>query len=269
MIPKIIHYCWFGKNPLPEDAIKCINSWKKYCPYYKIIQWNEYNYDINKNRYIMDAYKEKKWAFVSDYARVDVVNQYGGIYMDTDVELVKPLDQFLNDTMFCGWEERGKYYIAKNPNYENSVNFGLGYGSEKNNLILEDIISYYNKISFYNEDGSLNLIACPHYQTEILKKYGLDDTKRTYQKLKHCTVYPEDYFSPKSITTGKINLTSNTVSIHHFSMSWVDENAKKYQELEWKLQNYLNYRLAKYLVKIISMPYRIKKRIIKIFKNEV
>ena len=97
MIPKVIHYCWFGGNSLPEEAKRCIESWKKYCPDYKIIEWNENNYDVNSNEYMKAAYKEKKWAFVSDYARIDVVYKYGGIYMDTDVELVKELDSFLND----------------------------------------------------------------------------------------------------------------------------------------------------------------------------
>lgn len=267
MIPKIIHYCWFGKNPLPEDAVKCINSWKKYCPDYKIIQWNEDNYNINKNKYIADAYKEKKWAFVSDYARIDVVNQYGGVYMDTDVELIKSLEAFLNDKMFCGWEERDKYYIARNPQYENSVATGLGFGSEANNPILDDMLKFYDKLSFYNDDGSLNLVACPHYQTQIMKKYGLDDSKRTYQKLNYCTVYPEDYFSPKSITTGKINITENTVSIHHFSMSWISPEEKKYQDLEWKLQDFLSYKWAKRIVKCVSIPYKIKKRINKCLKK--
>ena len=99
MIPKVIHYCWFGGNPLPEEAKRCIESWKKYCPDYKIIEWNENNYDVNSNEYMKSAYKEKKWAFVSDYARIDVVYKYGGIYMDTDVELVKGLDNLLNDRM--------------------------------------------------------------------------------------------------------------------------------------------------------------------------
>ena len=106
MIPKVIHYCWFGGNSLPEEAKRCIESWKKYCPDYKIIEWNENNYDVNSNEYMKAAYKEKKWAFVSDYARIDVVYKYGGIYMDTDVELVKELDSFLKDRMYCGWEMR-------------------------------------------------------------------------------------------------------------------------------------------------------------------
>ena len=106
MIPKVIHYCWFGKNELPEDAKRCIASWKKFCPDYEIIEWNETNYDVRKNKYMSDAYDEKKWAFVSDYARIDIIYNYGGIYLDTDVELLRPLDELLKDKMFCGWESR-------------------------------------------------------------------------------------------------------------------------------------------------------------------
>lgn len=265
MIPKIIHYCWFGGNPLPPSALKCIESWKKYCPDYKIIEWNESNYDVNKNRYMSDAYKEKKWAFVSDYARLDVIYQYGGVYFDTDVELIKPIDYLLKNKLFCGWEERDQNYRLKYPNFENSVNFGLGYGAEKGNIILRDILDLYDHLSFYNTDGSLNLVACPHYQTEILNKYGLDDSRRTLQRLKFATVYPEDFFSPKSITTGKINLTKNTVSIHHFSMSWISPNEKRLQELEWKLQTHMSYKLAKIIVRICSIPTKVTQLVKKNF----
>ena len=110
MIPKVIHYCWFGKNPLPDDAKKCIESWKKYCPDYEIIEWNESNYDITKNKYMESAYKEKKWAFVSDYARVDVIYQYGGIYLDTDVEVKKSFNDLLDNDSIWGFEE--KNFIA-------------------------------------------------------------------------------------------------------------------------------------------------------------
>ena len=153
MIPKVIHYCWFGGNPLPEEAKRCIESWKKYCPDYKIIEWNENNYDVNSNEYMKAAYKEKKWAFVSDYARIDVVYKYGGIYMDTDVELVKELDSFLNDRMYCGWEMRDPLLDKLGRSYENSVAFGLGFGAEKGHPALKKILDLYDRISFYNEDG--------------------------------------------------------------------------------------------------------------------
>lgn len=253
MIPKIIHYCWFGKNKLPEDAKKCIESWKKFCPEYKIIEWNEDNYDVRKNKYMSQAYDEKMWAFVSDYARIDIINQYGGIYLDTDVELIKPLDKFLSDKMFCGWESRD---LTQNENMENSVAFGLGYGSEKNNPILIEILKLYDELNFINPDGTLNLIACPHYQTVVLKEFGLDDKKRSYQKLKDATIYPETVFSPKSMTTGEINITYDTVSIHHFSASWTGKGNKFFKKMERKLSTKIGDKYSRGVIKCISLPYR-------------
>ena len=261
MIPKKIHYCWFGRNPLPDDAQKCINSWRKYCPNYEIIQWNEDNYDITKNQYMKDAYNAKKWAFVSDYARVDIIYQHGGIYMDTDVELIKPLDNFLEHGLFAGWENRDAMMDKMNIDYENSVNFGLGYGAIKNHPILKDILDLYETLSFYNPDGTMNLLACPVYQTNILKKYGLNDSKRTYQTFHDISIYPETYFSPKSQLTGEIILSSKTVSIHHFSMSWQDKNDKKYRELEWKLTSKIGYKSARRIVRLISLPHRVKRKV--------
>ena len=268
MIPKIIHYCWFGKNPLPEDAKRCIDSWRKYCPDYKIIEWNESNYDVTSNEYMKAAYMEKKWAFVSDYVRIDVVYKYGGIYMDTDVELVKSLDELLNERMYCGWEMRDPLLDKMGVSYENSVAFGLGFGAEKGHKALKKILDLYKDISFYNEDGTLNLMACPHYQTEVLKEFGLDDTRRTYQCLKEgIVVYEEDVFSPKSPLTGKIVITDKTISIHQFSMTWVDERERKLQNMEWQLTEYFGYSFAHKVTKILSLPYRVKKKIKKIMNK--
>ena len=124
MIPKVIHYCWFGGNELPELAMKCIDSWKKFCPDYEIKQWNEKNYDLDSSRYIKEAYKNKKWAFVSDYARLDIIYNNGGIYLDTDVELIGKLDEFLDEKCFLA-AEREEY-----------VNTGLGFGAEKGNVVI-------------------------------------------------------------------------------------------------------------------------------------
>lgn len=266
MIPKVIHYCWFGKNPLTDDAKKCIESWKKYCPDYKIIEWNENNYDITKNKYMQNAYKEKKWAFVSDYARVDVVYQYGGIYLDTDVELIKTIDDLLDVEMFCGWESRDILLDKKNISYENSVNFGLGYGSVKGHGILKKILDIYDNLNFYNADGTMNLVACPKYQTNALKEWGLDDSKRIYQELEGVRVYPEDWFSPKSAFTGKINVTDNTRSIHHFSMSWINKTDRNIQNLEWRLTELVGYSIAEKITKIVSIPYKVKRKFIRNIK---
>lgn len=264
MIPKVIHFCWFGGNPISDEAKKCIESWKKYCPDYKIIEWNEETYDVTKSRYMNDAFNEKKWAFVSDYARVDIIYHYGGIYMDTDVELIKPLDTLLDCDLYGGWESRDDQICTE---YENSVNFGLGFGAVKGHPVLRDILRLYDTLSFYNSDGSMNLVACPHYQTLILKKYGIDDSKRTMQCVSGIMIYPEDYFSPKSQITGEIRVTENTVSIHHFSMTWQDPRNVRFQRLEWNLTQYVGYKKAHCIVRVISLPYRAVSKIRKILGN--
>ena len=265
MIQKVIHYCWFGGNPLPKFAKKCIASWRKHCPDYKIVEWNEKNYDVTKNKYMYDAFLAKKWAFVSDYARIDIIYNFGGIYLDTDVELIKPLDKFLNMSMFCGWEERDAILDHNNISYENSINFGLGFGAVKGHPILKEILELYDKINFYDENGKMNLMACPHYQTMILKKYGLDDTKRSFQILEKDTyVFPEDYFSPKSQTTGVIKITNNTISIHHFSETWISPGQRIICKVEKNLRLIFPYKAASFFTKIILLPIFI---FIKIKKN--
>ena len=249
MIDRVIHYCWFGGNPIGEDLQRCIDSWKKYCPDYQIVRWDESNYDVHKNQYMSDAYKEKKWSFVSDYARLDIIYQHGGIYLDTDVELLKSLDDFLKYEMFCGFESRDDLMDQHGIAYEESVNFGLGYGAEKGHPILKAMLDYYEGLSFYREDGSLNLLACPVYQTEVLRRYGLI-TNRKFQQIQHCTVFPAEVFSPKSYLTGKISITPETVSIHHFKVSWADEEGRKNLELEWKYCQKYGYTAMRIIMKV-------------------
>ena len=251
---------------MPQSAKACIASWKKYCPDYEIMQWNEDNYDVSKNRYMASAYAEKMWAFVSDYARVDIVYQHGGIYLDTDVELLKSMDSLLGDGMFAGWE---KYDVQDDANtgkkpHRNSVAFGLGFGAEKGHPILRDLLALYEQVSFYNPDGTKNLTACPYYQTKILKQYGLDDSQRIYQRLCNAVVYPEDVFSPKSYYSGKTELTRDTISIHHYSMSWHNKTSLWLTEIGWKLTSKLNYTAARRIVRVISLPYRIARKAIHI-----
>ena len=255
MIEKVIHYCWFGGQPLPKKVKNCIHSWEKMCPDYKIIEWNEKNYNIKKNKYMYDAYLAKKWAFVSDYARIDIIYNYGGIYLDTDVELVRSLDNFLDFSMFCGWEKRDKMLDKNNIEYENSINFGLGYGAIRGHPALKDLLDLYDNINFYLKNGEMNLIACPHYQTQILKKYGLDDSKRSLQVLMNdIHVFPEDYFSPKSQTTGRIILTENTVSIHHFSLTWVKPSDRFVSCVEQYFRKVFSYKISHILVLIVFAP---------------
>lgn len=213
-IPKKIHYCWFGKNELPDFAKRCIESWEKYCPNYEIIRWDETNYDVTKNEYMYQAYKDKKWAFVSDYARVDIIYNYGGIYLDTDVEIIKSFGPLLYEKAFCGFESMN--YVA----------FGLGFGSEKGNSIIKEILDLYNDLKW---DGGK--IACPIYQTRILKENGLID-KNSFQRLKDITVLPAECLSGKSIATRQINITSNTFSIHHFAASWYEHTKEEKEFLK-------------------------------------
>lgn len=230
MIPKLIHYCWFGKNPLPEDARRCIASWRKYCPDYQIIEWNESNYDVTTNPYMYEAYQAEKWAFVSDYARIDIIYQHGGIYFDTDVELLKPLDALRNDPLFCGWESN------VDETGENNVAFGLGFGAEPQNCILKEILNIYSTLSFYNQDGTFNLAPCSVYQTMALKKHGLNTEKMTLQRLEYGTVYPCEYFSPKNYYTGEVLCTANTYSIHHYTALWLSPRERNMIQVRQKMR---------------------------------
>jgi len=209
-IPKIIHYCWFGGNPLPDLAQKCIASWKKFCPDYRIKEWNESNYDVRNIPYISQAYDAKKYAFVSDYARLDIIYEHGGIYLDTDVELVKPLDNLLNLNGFMGFEN-GKL-----------CNTGLGFGATSKLPIIKELRDIYTSLYFIKEDGNFNQTPCPYYQTDLLLKKGLlqNDSKQTIEGL---TIFPKEYFCPKNYL-GETNLTKDTYSIHHFDASWQDIN---------------------------------------------
>ena len=210
MIPKTIHYCWFGGQPLPNEFKKYIDSWKKYCPDYEIIEWNESNYDVNKCDFIREAYKQKKWAFVSDYARLDIIYNYGGIYLDTDVEVVKRLDGLLKNDAFMGFEKSG--YVAT----------GLGFGAKKGNMIIKENLLYYQNIHFTDE--KINEIACPIITTNILMNYGLVKNDNKTQKLDDILICSSDYFCPKDSKTGVISLTSNTYTIHHYSGTWLSED---------------------------------------------
>ena len=232
IIPRIIHYCWFGKGKMPEQFEKNIDTWKKYCPDYKIVCWNESNYDVCKNKYMKQAYEEKKWGFVPDYARLDIVNQYGGIYLDTDVEMLKPWDNLLNHKFFCGYES------------EKRIALGLGFGGVKNNKILIEMLKQYDKLSFYNENGSLNLVASPVYQTEIMKKYGLK-CDGSFQESEDFVVYPAKYFAPIN-SFGIGNPSDFSYSIHQYAASWCEQEYLLKKKKFLKIVRLIKERLRNY-----------------------
>ena len=233
MIPKVIHYCWFGRNPLPPLAIKCIASWKKYFPDYEIKEWNEDNFDVNILPYTCDAYQAKKYAFVSDYARFWVLYHYGGVYFDTDVEVIRPMDDVLAKGGFMGCE------INREVNY--SVNPGLGIAIEAYHPLYQEILQKYDNLSFYTIDKKINPYAVVRITTDVLLKAGLMP-KPVIQTIQNIVIYPSDFFNPWDDALGKMYITPNTRSIHWYSKTWM-----KPQPVVWIwIKRYLHRILEKY-----------------------
>lgn len=218
MIPKVIHYCWFGRNEKNKAICKCIDSWKKYCPDYTIIEWNEDNFDVESVPFVRDAYKAKKWAFVADYARLKIVYENGGIYLDTDVELLKSLDPFLNLNAYMGFESDGL------------VNTGLGFGARKGHEVLLELMKDYEARTFSADMEDLKKIACPIINTKVLENLGLEANGKQ-QSFCDLTVFPYEYFDPKDQQTYVLSLTDKTVSIHHYDASWKSANTSIKQAL--------------------------------------
>lgn len=221
MISKTIHYCWFGHNPKPKLALKCIKSWKKYCPDYQIIEWNEDNVDISAcPLYVREAYARKKWAFVTDYIRLKVVFEHGGIYLDTDVELLKSLDSLLYHRCFLGCE--GAEY----------ANTGLGFGAEKGHQFLKKNMDVYEQLNPLNEDGEFISSPCPHFTTAVLKDMGVSfPIERITETPVGVVLYPNAYFNPYNWKTEQLRITKETISIHHYSGSWMSDTQRKgYQQ---------------------------------------
>lgn len=204
MIPKKIHYCWFGRNPKPKLAEKCITSWRKYCPDYEIVEWNEDNFDVNMNGYTKMCYEQKKYAFLSDYVRLVVIAEQGGIYFDTDVEVIKSIDSLMtNDAFYCF--ETNEFVAT-----------GLGFGSIAQGETIRAMLSEYDDIL----DGSKGAYGCPILNTSALVKLGLTQNGST-QRVADALILSSDYMNPFDAPTGRLRKTTNTVSIHWYSASWI------------------------------------------------
>lgn len=230
-IPKIIHYCWFGGNPLSQEAIDCIESWKQKCPDYQIKEWNENNFDINCCTYIREAYKEKKWAFVSDYARFWILYNFGGIYFDTDVKVIKSISPIIEKGPFMAWEENGDE--AEGP----YVAPGLGLAFEEKNSLCWQILKKYESIHFLNKDGTINTFDnVVRISSEILKNNGLIFDK-TFQVVSGVNIYPAEYFCPMNKFTGDVNVTDNTFSIHLYAATWLSDKERKILAFEKNNRN--------------------------------
>lgn len=215
MIPKVIHYCWFGGNPLPKLAVKCIESWKKYCPDYEIKEWNESNFDLNYNDYVREAYEAKKWAFITDVVRLYALYTEGGIYMDTDVEVIKPLDSLLAYDAVSGFESLTQIPTGLMACQEGHPLFG-------------ELLHDYDGAHFKQFDGSLDLTTNVTRITNTCLKYGFVANNQL-QTVNGFTLLPKAYLCPKNYETGRIELTENTMTIHHFDGSWQGRKEKLYR----------------------------------------
>lgn len=227
MIPKIIHYCWFGGKELPKLAKRCLASWKKYCPDYEIKCWNESNFDVNSNQYVKEAYENKKYAFVTDYVRLYALYNFGGVYMDTDVEVIKNIDDFLNCKGFSSFEST------------NLVPTGI-LASEKELPIIKELLEYYTNKKFINADGSFDTTPNTKTITDTFVKYGLKQNNKK-QVIKDFTFYESDYFCPIDCKTKVKKITDNTYTIHWFAGSWLPYKEK----LKLKLYEILGNVLGK------------------------
>lgn len=239
MIPKVIHYCWFGGNPLPELAVKCIDSWKKFLPEYEIVEWNESNFDVNAYIFAKQALENRRFAFVSDVCRLHVLKEFGGIYMDTDVEALQSLDAFLHHAAFSGFE---------NDDY---VPTGI-MASEKNGQWVTEMLQYYDGRPFINEQNEPHNISNTSIITGLMVEKGFV-MNNTFQEMPgYIAFYPNEYFCPKSYKTGKITITKNTYCIHHFAKSWISP-AKKYRNIiKMKAMNIFGARNIQFFIDLVK-----------------
>ena len=243
MIPKIIHYVWLGGNPLPEDAKKCIASWKKFCPDYKIIEWNEDNFPKENYPYALEAYNAKKWAFASDVARLYALVTMGGIYMDTDVEIVSSLDMFLNNKAFSGFES------------DMGVPTGL-MACEPDHPFFKDLLMEYEQEHFIRSDGSYDLTTNVTRITNACVKAGLILNNKK-QTIKGFTLYPKDYFCPLDHVSGALERTANTVAIHWFSGSWKSKEEKDNHSKAMKIRE-RHKIIGKFLAFVYEKAFKVK-----------
>lgn len=238
MIPRRIHYCWFGSAPLPELAQRCIASWEKYCPDYEIVRWDESSFDLDCNAYVREAYDAKKWAFVTDVVRLYALVTQGGVYMDTDVEVLKPLDDILQYEAVSGFEAPTR------------IPTGLMAGRREQPLF-EQLLRQYDDAHFLRPDGTYDLTTNVKRITDVCLKHGLvlNGEKQTVCGF---TLFPQEYFCPKDSETGLIHITENTYTIHHFDGSWVSQQQRAAQALTARYRRVLPKRAAGYLAVLVA-----------------
>lgn len=214
MIPSIIHYCWFGGRPLPPSALRCIASWKKWLPNCEIREWNEQNFDVNAHPYTREAYAAGKFAYVSDFARYKILEEHGGMYFDTDVEVIASLEDLLEKGAFMGMEKA----------FPHTVSPGLVMAVEPKHPIIREMLDYYDKQTTLLKETLLEVGLVVRGMTEIFKQHGFIPENR-YQEVAGVSIYPADYFDPMDNATGKIKLSINTRTIHRYDRTWSNQSS--------------------------------------------
>lgn len=261
ILPKQIHYCWFGEKPLPDEAKRCIASWKKFFPDYEVKEWNEKNFNLNCCDYVKEAYKMKMWAFVSDYARFWILYNYGGLYFDTDVEVIRSFDDILSKGSFMGQEAGASFGVNSIGIAEVVVNPGLGIAATPGLQLYKEFLDCYDKLHFIN-DGVIDTTTICIRATNILKKFGYDEKKEEVQNVAGITIYPPEYFCPQNFNTGEMQVTENTYSIHHYAATWytwIDKVVSGIERCD-KEKHPTSYRFRR----IVSFPFRVINKIKKI-----
>lgn len=255
MIPKVIHYCWFGRNPKPALFQRCIASWKKHCPDYEIIEWNEDNFDLDCCDYVREAYDAKKWAFVTDYARLKIVCDQGGIYLDADVEVIRPFDDLLGDAAFFGLEDTG------------SIATGLGFGAEVGNPVVGAMLRDYDGVHFRREDGGFDMTTCPVRNTASIAHLLPEELPQNQIiRIPGAVIYPPEWFCPLSADGSQMRKTANTHSIHWYSATWLSEDemvVHQYRVFRNKCEKLLGVRLGGYATRFVYLFFPKKRAVLK------
>lgn len=219
MIPKVIHYCWFGRNPIPAEYQTYIESWKKFLPDYEIKEWNEDSFDVNCIPFTKEAYEVRKYAYVSDYARLKILYENGGVYFDTDVEAVRPMDALMARGPWMGIEKH-----TSTPDMDDQVNVGLGFAVEPHNPIIKEVMAFYENTHYVFPDGHMEQIPIVPVVTNVLRKHGMPARVETPTEVAGITIYPWDYFCPQEgFQYNQIECTANTYTIHHYSATWMSK----------------------------------------------
>ena len=222
---KVIHYCWFGRGEKPELVKKCIASWQKFCPDYEIIEWNEDNFDIRSCKFVEEAYSDRNFAFVSDYVRAYVLYSQGGIYMDTDVEILASLDRFLDDKVFLGFEEG---------NFVGTCVMGV----EKGHELMKMYLDHYENAVYFNPDGTKYKDTNVVLLTKLLEEKGLELNGKK-QTVGDITVYPRTVFSPYDYINGINYITEDSAAIHHFAQLWLPKRVRLKTEIKKKIVKFI------------------------------